>query len=446
MKVRKKGQQYEISYRCPGYDKPVYERFQTMEDASIRCAEIELARKRGDLRPPKKAEKPRATLLTVSELMDEYVTLYGLNHWGDSYLSMSRHRIEHYIKPFLGDIALQDLTTHDIDLFYSRLLKTPAIITKGKKDTGKTVSTDVIKKVHDLLRSALNQAVAWEYIPSNPAEKATVPRHKVKKREVWSDTEAKHALELCDDEVLRLAMLMAIGCSMRVGEILGLTWDCVDISPESITAGAASVFINKEVKRCDKTSLADLESNGHSDVILTFPEWKLKPAKTSLVLKAPKTESGVRRVFLPRTVIEALRTAQEAQERVKAFVGDGYQDFGLVIAHESGRPYEERQIAEKMRAFIKTSGLPDVVFHSLRHCSTSIKLESAMATSRQYRATQATHRREWSQTSTPTPITMCAGALHRRWRMTFSSAAPTKNRRLWKTQKIHLLPPRTVCC
>ena len=102
MKVRKKGQQYEISYCCPGYDKPVYERFQTMEDASIRCAEIELARKRGDLRPPKKAEKPRATLLTVSELMDEYVTLYGLNHWGDSYLSMSRHRIEHYIKPFFG--------------------------------------------------------------------------------------------------------------------------------------------------------------------------------------------------------------------------------------------------------------------------------------------------------------------------------------------------------
>ena len=31
--------------------------------------------------------------------MDKYVQVYGLNHWGDSFLSNNRHRIEHYIKP-----------------------------------------------------------------------------------------------------------------------------------------------------------------------------------------------------------------------------------------------------------------------------------------------------------------------------------------------------------
>ena len=375
MKPRKRGNQYEISYRCPGYDKPVYERFPTLEAANIRCAEIELDKARGELRPPKKTAPEKARFITVGELLDEYVRLYGLNHWGDSYLSYSRHRIEHYIKPGLGEQIIQNLTTHDLDVFYNRLRETPAIVLKGHKDTGKTVSTDVIRKVHDLLRSALNQAVAWGYISTNPAENATLPRHKQQRRTVWSAEEAKSALERCEDDVLKLAMLLAIGCSMRIGEILGLTWDCVDISPESLKNGSASVFINKEIKRCYKSSLDDLSRRGHCDVILTFPEWKKSDASTALVLKAPKTESSIRRVFLPATVSNALRDAHRRQDTLKEQVGDAWQDFHLVFAHDTGRPYEERQIAQKLRSFIRDTGLPPVVFHSLRHCSTSIKLE-----------------------------------------------------------------------
>ena len=47
----------------------------------------------------------------------------------------------------------------------------------------------------------------------NPTLHATVPKAVPQKREVW------------DAETLSFA------CSMRIGEILGLTWDCVDISP-----------------------------------------------------------------------------------------------------------------------------------------------------------------------------------------------------------------------
>lgn len=375
MKPRKRGNQYEIAYRCPGYDKPFYERFSNLDAAEVRCAEIELARARGELHPPKKTDKSKKGYITVGELLDEYVELYGLNHWGDSYLSLCRRRIKHYIKPYLGEFVLQYLTTHDLDVFYNTLLEQPAVVLKGHTDTGKTVSPDVIKKVHDLLRSALNQAVAWGYIPANPAEKANLPRHKPKKMAVWSAEEAKHALEICQDEVLKLAMLLAIGCSMRIGEILGLTWDCVDVSPESIQNGMASVFINKEIKRCDRSSIEDLKRRGHSDVILEFPAWKINESKTMLVLKGPKTESSVRRIFLPQTVIDALIEARATQEQGKRLVGDGYMDFNLVFAHDTGRPYEEHQIAEKLRTFIAETGMPTVVFHSLRHCSTSIKLE-----------------------------------------------------------------------
>lgn len=96
---------------------------------------------------------------TVGELMDEYVQVYGLNHWGDSFLSNNRHRIEHYIKPYLGDVAVKDLTTLDLNVFYDFLQDKPAVILKGHKKTDATVSLSVIEKTHALLRSALKQAV-----------------------------------------------------------------------------------------------------------------------------------------------------------------------------------------------------------------------------------------------------------------------------------------------
>ena len=393
MKLRKKGQQWEISYRCPGYSKPIYERFPSYEAAKLRIAEIEYEKSIGELRPPKivpsRDKQPNKKFITVGELMDEYVQLYGLNHWGDSYLSYSRHRIEHYIRPYLDNVLLTDLTTHELDLFYNSLQDKPAVVLKGHKQTDKTISLQVIEKVHALLRSALNQAVTWGYISINPANNVTLPKYKPQPREVWSPEQAQQALDLCTDAILRLAMLLALGCSVRIGEILGLTWDCVDISETNMEQGTACVCINKELKRCQKQSLTDLERRGHSDVIFAFPEKKQTGSTTSLVLKSPKTDSSVRTVYLPDTVSYALRDMKASQDELKGLLGDVYKDFDLVLAHEDGRPYEERQIAEKLRKFIRESNLPPVVFHSLRHCSTSVKLASQR---RQYQGCPGRYR------------------------------------------------------
>lgn len=379
MKPRKKGQQYEISYRCPGYSKPFYERFSSYEEANLRIAQIEYEKSLGVFQPPKPVaisiRSTRQKYITVGELMDEYVQVYGLNHWGDSFLSCSKHRIEHYIKPYLGNAAVKDLTTHDLDLFYDSLQDKPAVILKGHKKTDATVSLSVIEKTHALLRSALNQAVKWEYISSNPAERVTLPKYRSAERDVWSASEAQYALDCCSDPILHTAMLLALGCSMRIGEILGLTWDCVDFSDESIHDGTAHVFVNKELKRCQKDSLEALAHRGRSQVIFTFPEWKQTDSTTSLVLKSPKTESSVRKVYLPKTVALALCEVKSSQDALKLLIGDEYADYGLVIAHEDGRPYEERQIAALLRKLIADYNLRPVVFHSLRHCSASLKLQ-----------------------------------------------------------------------
>ena len=52
-----------------------------------------------------------------------------------------------------------------------------------------------------------------------------------------------------------------------------------------------------------------------------------------------------------------------------------YHDFDLVIAQPDGRPVEERFISKDLADLIEEAHLPKVVFHSLRHLSTSLKLQ-----------------------------------------------------------------------
>ena len=47
----------------------------------------------------------------------------------------------------------------------------------------------------------------------------------------------------------------------------------------------------------------------------------------------------------------------------------------MVIAQPDGRPVEERYLAKSFKELLKQEGLPEVVFHSLRHLSTSMKLQ-----------------------------------------------------------------------
>ena len=44
-----------------------------------------------------------------------------------------------------------------------------------------------------------------------------------------------------------------------MGEMLGLTWDCIDISEKSIEENNASIFVNKELQRVNKDALEALD-------------------------------------------------------------------------------------------------------------------------------------------------------------------------------------------
>lgn len=145
----------------------------------------------------------------------------------------------------------------------------------------------------------------------NPCIYATVPKYKAKTREIWTAETLMQATELCDDDILRLAMNLSFSASLRIGEVTGLTWDCVDISPEAMENGSPSVTINKQYQRISLEAFKQLDGK---DVVQVFPP-ESKLCKTVRVLKSTKTESSNRKVFLPKTVAEMLIQHKKTRKR-----------------------------------------------------------------------------------------------------------------------------------
>lgn len=375
MKPTKRGKRWEIAYRIPGYLRIFHESFTTEAEANVRCAEIALAKELGNLEPPQQdTKKRRRKLPTLNEFLIEYVNNYGVKRWGDSQYSVCVRQFRLYVNPHpIGSRLITHISTKDIDQFYTDLMKMPAALRKGERDRGKTVGPSVIEKLHRSLKAAFNYAIKQGYITLNPVMAATLPEYEKKVVKVWEPQEARLALDSCRNRTLKVCMLLAIGGSLRIGEILGLQWDQVNVSPETIENGTSTVSVRQEQKRCEKEALEVLDAVGRSKVYFRFPERKAE-CSTVLVLKAPKTSSSVRTVYISKTVAEALLELKAEQERQKEALHGLYEDYDMVIAQSNGRPMERRLVEKQFREHITRQKLPQVVFHSLRHFSTSMKL------------------------------------------------------------------------
>lgn len=363
------GGRFCVVYTCTTEDgkrKQKWETYKTMAEAKLRKTEVEYKQQTSSFTVPE--------CRALSELLKEYVSLYGKTKWSISAFSSNTSLIRNYIEPIIGHLNVREITARVLEKYYQTLQHTPAAARctdrNGKKHEG-FVTVTTIRKIHALLRSVFNQAEKWELIEKNPALHATVPKAEEKPREIWDAQTLFNAIDTCDDERLKLCMNLAFACSLRLGEVLGLTWDCVDISEESIAAGRASVHITKELQRVSKKVMDTLESK---DVIVTFPEQSHRNT-TVLVLKKPKTKTSIRKVFLPRTVAEMLIRWKEEQDAVIEALGSEYQAYHLVIAGPFGTPVEGSRIRAAMDRLIKEKGLPKVVFHSLRHSSITYKLK-----------------------------------------------------------------------
>lgn len=312
--------------------------------------------------------------ITLKEFLVIFVNLYGVSKWSANTYSSKLSSINNYINPMIGNWKLNAITTKKLSQYYSELLNVPEVPRANQKATGRCLQPANIKKIHDIIRCALNQAIRWEYLDTktrNPASLATLPKVPKVKRKVWNIDTFKEAIQLVDDDLLLLCMHLAFSCSLRVGEITGLTWKDVVIDEQSIANNNAKVIINKELARVSQSAMQKLKEK---DIIKIFPSQK-PHCTTRLVLKTPKTETSNRTVWLPKTLAQLLVRYKRDQQELKEFLGDAYNDYNLVIALENGNPVESRIVRKRFTSLCEENNFEVVVFHSLRHLSTKYKLK-----------------------------------------------------------------------
>ncbi len=361
---RKKSYSVIYSYEDEnGETRQKWETCHSHKEALKRKAEIEHQQFNGTFLPPNKQ--------TVSGFLEDFVHTYGENKWGVSMYDSNTSLISNYINPIIGNMEVQAITPRVIDQYIQTLKKTPAAATKNRKARTKYITDSTIVKIIKLLHCAFNQAVRWELIGRNPFDNVILPEVEYKKRDIWDADTIRKALDECTDSKLYIAINLAFACSLRIGEILGLTWDNVYIEDENIAADNAYIFIDKELTRASKNAI---EMLGEKDIYHIFTP--LMPnTSTRLILKKPKTTSSIRKVWLPKTVAYILKEWKKSQNELKEFLGNEYQDFNLVVTLPNGRPCENRIIEKEFLLLKEKAELPNVVFHSLRHSSTTYKLK-----------------------------------------------------------------------
>ena len=151
-----------------------------------------------------------------------------LDIWKSEYLEtvkastayLYRRDIELYIIPNLGRYDLNELTPTIVQKFYNRLLHPTA----GKKP----LSAKTVRDIHGVLHQALEQAIIVGELEKNPSSACKLPKAKKKEIILMEDSQILSFLERIKGHPHEYLYKITLFTGLREGEVLGLTWDCVD--------------------------------------------------------------------------------------------------------------------------------------------------------------------------------------------------------------------------
>lgn len=257
--------------------------------------------------------------MSVGEWLDIWVAEY-LKNVKPLTEQNYKKQVNKHLKPALGAMKLEALDAHTIQKFYNSL-------------TSMGLSPKTVKNIHGVLHSALQQAIANGYIRHNPTEACKLP--KVVKPEIKPLEPDEIALLLKEAEKDSYCNLFTVAMftGMRQGELLGLSWECVDFTTGIITV--------KQQLQCKD-----------GDYFLETP----KSGKGRTILPAP-------------IVMDVLKQEKQKQlaERVQA--GELWSNpFNLVFTDALGKNLVRRTVVKHFKKISQRAGISDDArFHDLRH-------------------------------------------------------------------------------
>lgn len=233
---------------------------------------------------------------------------------------------DRHLIPAFGTIRLRKLSPEHLDTYYAEALCSGRLDGKG----GLTAQT--VLHHHRILSQALERAVKWQLLGSNPAKAAEPPR--VSKTEVRAlDTDTLGTLlKAAKLTILYVPVLLAVTTGLRRGELLGLKWADVDLE-------AKTLRVQRSVGR----------------------------VRGSIHVTPPKTEKSRRTVALPESTVAELQRHSLSQKKNKLRLGSVYVDEDWVFARQNGAIWSPDAFTGSFRKLVRDSKLGAIRFHDLRH-------------------------------------------------------------------------------
>lgn len=288
--------------------------------------------------------------------------------------------IETYLKPLLGHIELQNLTVLDITRAFATIREWNEELAAGRpvRKSQRHVGPAAQKRICDVLRSALRDAVHGKLVIFNAAEHVPLEPAPSYKPEIWTPQRVRkfwrdyaEALEVspitrgdraflvwrsrklrpfpvmvwtADDlgafldyaagrgHGLTPLFELAAGTGMRRGELCALPWENVDLDAGTLQVTAAVVQAG----------------------------WKV-------VEGGPKTEAGIRRIPLAAGHVAMLKAHRAAQARRQLEFGPAWTKTDLVFTQWDGKPWHPAAVTDAFERLAFAAHLPPGRLHDVRH-------------------------------------------------------------------------------
>ena len=256
--------------------------------------------------------------MTVGQWMDVWASDY-LGAVKPSTVRNYRDLIRLHIKPALGAVRLQDLHAHTVQNFINGIDRAPA----------------TVRLICGVLSAALEKAMELDYIPQNPVKRCTLPRKEQQEIHPLDDVEVTALLEAAQGGELEYLITVALFTGMRMSELLGLTWDCVDYN-------SGTIIVNKQLA---------LLAQRKAGEVFTTP----KSHKPRTVAAAP-------------SVLAALKAQRRRQMETQLRAGSLWSNaHNLIFTNATGGLIPQRELGRSFRAVANAAGLENMRFHDCRH-------------------------------------------------------------------------------
>ncbi len=355
--IVKRNKNYSVIYYYKteeGKRKQKWEVVDTYKEAVQRKAEIEYL-KAENIMPNVKAIGKKNLIKNIEIYMEEFIDTYGKKNWSISTYSANVSLLSNYVYPYVGKFPIHIFSSEQIEEYYNELN-----------------DNKIIARVHKLLRCAYGHALRLKLIKENPFNSIDLPKSRYIQKTILTVDQIKELVSYCkqNDYQLYSCINLAFACSMRLGEILGLTWEDLEVSDKSIQTNSSFVKVNKTLTRANINVIKELNNK---DVIYIF-ESKHAFRKSRVILKLPKTISSVRTIWLPKTLAEEFCRLKTTTS-IDAFSKNQFTNKpNLVFLTAHGQPVDIRVIEGRFKNALAICKLPEVTFHSLRHSSITYKL------------------------------------------------------------------------